>query len=461
MRARYALVIILPIACSMLGTQVADARSLPAVAHLERSIVQGQQAHANFGWSVDAAGDVNGDGFGDVIAGAPFYDNAAGDEGSVFVYLGSASGLVTDEPWTGEGDQKGERFGFSVGTAGDVNGDGFDDVIVGSIGYDNAFAEAGRASVFLGSASGLSTTPDWTAEGDQVNENFGLDVGTAGDVNGDGFDDVIVGAPYWAGGPNYEGRAFAFLGSASGLGNTPAWTAEGGGVEGNFGWSLGTAGDVNGDGFDDVIVGDYRYGDDEGEAFVFLGSASGLSTTAVWNATGGARLQYFGLSVGTAGDVNGDGFDDVVVGAPLYTVGQVYEGRASLYSGSVVGPSADADWTAEGDRERAEFGHSVATAGDTNGDGSDELIVGAPFFDHGQTREGRTFVYTDTPLGFGTTPPRTAEGNQANAAFGWAIAGAGDVDGDGFDDLIFGAPAYDHGRVGEGVGFVYYGGSPP
>src|SRR5262249_31359115 len=144
--------------------------------------------------------------------------------------------------WKVEGDQAGAQFGFSVGTAGDVNGDGYDDVIVGAFYYDNGQTNEGRAFVYHGSASGLSTTPDWTAESDQNFAQFGSSVGTAGDVNGDGYDDVIVGAEIYDNGQFDEGRAFVYHGSASGLSLTPNWTAESDQGSAWFGSSVGTAG---------------------------------------------------------------------------------------------------------------------------------------------------------------------------------------------------------------------------
>src|SRR4029434_9610682 len=145
-------------------------------------------------------------------------------------------------------------LGASVGTAGDVNGDGYDDVIVGANGYDNGQTNEGRAYVYLGSAAGLSTTPAWTAESDQAGAELGISVATAGDVNGDGFSDVMVGASAYDNGQLDEGRAYAYLGSAAGLSTAAAWTAESDQVSANFGLTVATAGDVNGDGFSDVIV---------------------------------------------------------------------------------------------------------------------------------------------------------------------------------------------------------------
>ena len=111
---------------------------------------------------------MNGDGYADVIVGASYYDNGQTDEGRAYVYHGSAAGLSATAAWTAESDQAGAYFGGSVATAGDVNGDGYSDVIVGASSYDNGEADEGRAYVYHGSAAGLSATPAWTAESDQA-----------------------------------------------------------------------------------------------------------------------------------------------------------------------------------------------------------------------------------------------------------------------------------------------------
>ncbi len=357
---------------------------------------ESDQASAYFGYSVSSAGDVNGDGYDDVIVGAYYYDNGQLDEGRAFVYHGSASGLSTTANWTAESDQGSAKFGISVSSAGDVNNDGYDDVIVGAYHYSNGQLDEGRAFVYHGSASGLSASANWTAESDQASTDFGYSVSSAGDVNGDGYDDVIVGANYYDNGQTDEGRAFVYHGSASGLSTTANWTAESDQASAYFGVSVSSAGDVNNDGYDDVIVSAYCYDNgqtDEGRAFVYHGSASGLSTTANWTAESDQGSARFGISVSSAGDVNGDGYDDVIVGAYYYDNSQSDEGRAFVYHGSASGLSASANWTAESDQASASFGYSVSSAGDVNNDGYDDVIIGASSYDNGQSNEGRAFVY--------------------------------------------------------------------
>jgi FG-GAP repeat len=308
---------------------------------------ESNQEYANLGWSVGTAGDVNGDGYDDVIVGAPFYENGQNEEGAAAVYHGSAAGLSLVPNWGDESDQAAAHFGDSVGTAGDVNGDGYDDVIVGASYYDHGQTDEGAAAVYHGSATGLSLIAAWLGEGDQAAAHFGDSVGTAGDVNGDGYDDVIVGANHYYNGQVDEGAAAVYDGSATGLALVPNWGDEGDQVNALFGSSVGTAGDVNGDGYDDVIVGapNYNNGQErEGAAAVYHGSASGLSLTPNWGDEGDQVDTFLGGSVGTAGDVNGDGFADIIVGAPLYDHGQDGEGAVVVYYGSAAGLALVPNW---------------------------------------------------------------------------------------------------------------------
>src|ERR1051326_254089 len=268
------------------------------------------------------------------VASAGSYDNGQTDEGRAYVYLGSASGPALLPAWAAESDQANALFGYSVATAGDVTGDGYSDVVVGARDYDNGLGAAGRAFVYHGSATGLAASPAWTADGGQASAEFGVSVATAGDVNGDGYSDVIVGADLFDNGEQNEGRAFVYHGSPSGLAGIPAWTGEPNRAGAKFGVSVATAGDVNGDGYSDVIVGAQFYSNVEtleGLASVYLGSATGLAGSPAWTAEGNQVNAFLGASVATAGDVNGDGYSDVVVGAHGYSNGEQAEGRVFVY----------------------------------------------------------------------------------------------------------------------------------
>ncbi|MEO8447881.1 MAG: FG-GAP-like repeat-containing protein [bacterium] len=424
---------------------------------------ESNQQDAAFGKAVSSAGDVNNDGFDDVIIGCPFYDNGQTNGGRVFVYYGSPIGLLPVATWTVGSTQTNAQFGFSVSTAGDINNDGYSDIIIGANFYDGDQTDEGRALVYCGSILGLPATPNWSAEGNQSNSQFGWSVSNAGDINNDGFDDVIVGAPTFTDGQQSEGKVMAYYGSAAGLSLAPNWTGEKNQANSNYGISVSEAGDVNNDGYADIIIGANTYDNpvyNEGAAFVYLGSASGLTANS-W-ATESHALAFFaftGISVSAAGDINNDGFDDVIIGAYAFDNGQTDEGRAFVYYGSTSGLSSIADWTGENDQAYSRFAYSVATAGDVNNDGYSDVIVGSREYDNGQTNEGGAFLYYGSATGLSTYPASIIESNQSNAYLGCSVGCAGDVNGDGFSDVIVGAYLYDNGQTDEGAAFVYYGSS--
>ncbi len=396
--------------------------------------------------SVARAGDVNADGFEDVVVGSVVLDpNGVSTDGRALLYLGSPAGAFSPG-WTVVGDQPGSEFGASVAGAGDVNGDGFDDLIVSAPAYGNGQLEEGRVFVYHGSATGPASTPAWSVESNQAGARMGGSVAPAGDVNGDGYDDVVIGSEYDTGG-GLKGRAFVYHGSSSGLSTTPAWTAGATQTSSAFSRSVGGAGDVNGDGFDDVVVGDPLFDDgevDEGGVFLYQGSTSGLDPSVKWMVESNrSDSPLFGDSVAGAGDVNGDGFDDMIVGAPQYTNGQALEGRAFVYLGSASGPGAAPAWTAEADIAASAFGASVAAAGDVDGDGFDEVIVGARSY----LGQGGAFLFLGSGTGLSPAPDWADQGMQSGAMFGDAVSSAGDFNGDGFDDLAVTAPAHTCGAT--------------
>jgi hypothetical protein len=421
----------------------------------------GQTPSPAYGYSVAGAGDVNNDGFDDVIVGAYQYDHGHANEGGAFAFYGSRTGLATVASWTAESDQANANFGQAVAAAGDINNDGFDDVIVGARLFDRGgYTDEGAAFVYRGSATGLNAAYAWTAAPNQAAANFGVSVAGAGDVNGDGFDDVIVGANLYDNGEAAEGIAFVYKGSASGLGLAATWSGESNKANSGYGYSVASAGDVNNDGFDDVIVGAPQFNDgitNEGKAFVYLGSSAGLDSTAVWTAKGGLSGINFGYSVASAGRVNGDAFDDLIVGAPKYSNGQTSEGRAFVFHGSGSGPAIAASWTGESDQASSQFAESVASAGDVNGDGFGDVVVGASLYDNGETDEGGVFVYLGDTGGL-ADEASIMDNDQASSNLGLSVAGAGDVNADGYDDIITGAQKYDGpGLTDQGRVYVFLG----
>lgn len=425
--------------------------------------VTGQDSSV-FGFASGTAGDVNGDGYSDVIVGAPFYDNGETDEGRAFLYLGSAAGLSTMPAWTGESDQAGARYGVAVASAGDVNGDGFGDVIVGANLYDDPVFDAGAAFVYMGSASGLATSPAWTGSSHQSSAYYGVAVASAGDVNGDGYDDVIVGAEFYTQALTHQGAAYVYLGSASGLATSPVATRYGDQPTAVFGHAVSGAGDVNGDGYDDVIVGEEYFDNaatDAGKAAIFGGGSGGISASPVWITEGDEDIGNYGSSVASASDVNGDGYADVLVGARhydnLHTRPAEGEGKAYLYYGSSSGPSTTPGWSYAGEHVADHMGHVVASAGDVNADGYSDVLVSAFQWTHDQVNEGHALVFLGSALGLRDTADWQGEGNGVRAGYGWSGGSAGDVNGDGYADVIVGEGGIEDGVLVRGRASVYYG----
>lgn len=419
---------------------------------------------ALFGYGVSSAGDVNGDSYDDVIIGAYGYDNGQTNEGKAFLYYGSATGL-SDTGWTGECDQPACQYGLSVAYAGDVNDDGYDDVIVGAPGFAGAAGDdEGRIYIYHGTSAGLSYTADTTIEGTQMSARFGGNVATAGDVDGNGYSDVIIGEPQYDNGNTDEGRAYVYLGSANGIITTPHWMKESDQFDARMGRSVSSAGDINGDGYSDVIVSAYKYANgqtSEGKAFVYNGSDTGLSDIPSWTAEGNLNGAGFGYGVSYAGDVNGDNYDDVIVGAYLYSINSETRGKVFVYHGSASGLSPSANWTAESTQQGSQFGASVSDAGDVNGDGYDDVLVGAPGYDNPtQANVGWAFEFHGSSSGLRTAGVCITESGQTNALLGSIVSDAGDINGDGFDDVLIGVPEYTNGQSDEGRAYVFYGYQP-
>ena len=399
-------------------------------------IFTGEAADNWFGQSAALAGDVNNDGFDDLIVGAPHNDAGGTNAGRAYVF----SGQTGDTIYIFTGEAGDDFFGWSVASAGDVDSDGFDDLIVGAWLNDAGGTNAGRAYVF----SGQTGDTLYVFTGEAAFDFLGQSVAGAGDVNNDGFDDLIVGAGGNDAGGYRAGRAYVFSGQT---GDT-LYVFTGEAAEDFFGRSVASAGDVDNDGFDDMIVG--AYGNDAsasaaGRAYVY----SGQSGDTIYTFTGEAAGDLFGWSVASAGDVDNDGFDDLIVGAPQNNAGGTDAGRAYVFSGQ----SGDTIYVFTGESANDFFGFSAASAGDVNNDGFVDLIVGAKNNVEGGVTAGRAYVFSgqsgDTIYVF--------TGNARLDEFGISVASAGDVNDDGFDDIIVGAHWDNAGGNHAGRAYVFSG----
>ncbi|MEO7356987.1 MAG: FG-GAP-like repeat-containing protein, partial [Ignavibacteria bacterium] len=397
---------------------------------LQRSIFTGAAADDQYGYSVSSAGDVNGDGFDDVIIGAPNNDAAGSDAGRAYIYYGGLNmNTISDVILTGEVAYT--YFGGSVAGAGDVNGDGYSDVIVGT-------DVLGRAQIFYGGVA-MNSVADVTMSGEAASIFFGNSVSGAGDLNNDGYSDVIVGAYGYS---SYTGRAYVYYGGAV-MNNVADVTMTGEAVNNGFGRSVSAAGDVNGDGYPDVILGANEYSSSTGRAYIYYGGAA-MNNVADVTMTGEAPNNGFGFSVSEAGDVNNDGYADVNVGAYGYSSST---GRAYIYYGGAVMNNV-ADVTLTGEAPNNGFGFSVSGVGDINGDGYSDVVVGALGY---SSYTGKAYIYFGSAI-MNNTADLTISGEAPNNRFGVSVSGAGDVNGDGYADVIVGAI---YGFSSYGSAYVY------
>jgi hypothetical protein len=399
--------------------------------------INGEATYNSFGKSVSSAGDVNGDGYADVVVGAWTYPSSTG-VGRVYVFYGGTSmNNVPDVTMTGEAASN--SFGYCVSTAGDVNGDGYSDVLVGAHGNNSS---RGKAYIYFGSAA-MNNVADVTFLGEAPGNIFGFSVSTAGDVNGDGYWDIVVGADQYSSG---LGRSYIYYGGSV-MNNTADVTMTGAVASDRFGRSVAYAGDLNGDSYSDVAVSSFRNdGVDSGKVFVFFGG-EGMNNIADAVIYGETYYESLGWSVSTAGDVNGDGFDDLIAGGVSY---KSLNGRAILYDYFMKG-EIKADRIITGDYSE-EFGNSMSNCGDVNGDGFDDIVIAARGYNG---YSGRTYICFG-----GSTPDLTADlvlyGESTNDLFGSSVSSAGDVNGDGYDDVIVGAYG-NNSQIGKA--YIYFGGN--
>ncbi|MEM6596803.1 MAG: Ig-like domain-containing protein [Cyanobacteria bacterium P01_C01_bin.69] len=495
-------------------------------------VVKGANTGDVSGYSVSSAGDINGDGIDDVIIGAfgadPDGKSLAGESYVVFGGGDGFNGELTLSDLDGNngfvisGINTGDRSGRSVSSAGDINGDGIDDVIIGAHrASPDGNSVTGESYVVFGNDTGFASklalsdldgNNGFKLTGTDAFDYAGYSVSNAGDINGDGIDDIIIGAhladPV---GTTNAGESYVVFGNSNGFGSELSLSTLGdnNGSPNGFtisgtdsydyaGFSVSGAGDINGDGIDDIIVGAYfatnSDGNFAGEAYVVFGSSSGfddnveLSSLASNNKglviEGINAYDRTGHAVSGAGDINGDGIDDFIINDYINDItNSESAGNSYVIFGSNNGFNSDGfvDRTLSltdingsngfvingvdiGDRS----GRAVSDLGDVNGDGIDDLIIGAFRADpYGYDRAGESYVVFGNSNGFGSALDLSAldgsngfliEGLEQYDRSGISVSGAGDVNGDGLSDIIIGAyRAGDSNSADSGESYIIFG----
>ncbi len=418
-----------------------------------------------YGYAVAGAGDVDGNGFDDLLVGAYMDDDDGMFSGSAYIYYADTTGVdaSTEDKLTSSDAASGDYFGESVAGAGDVDGDGFDDVIIGAYQDSPHGSWSGSAYIYYGSSHGIAPSSEdkLTASDGSSGDYFGCDVAGAGDVDGDGFDDVIVGAQS---DDDYAGSAYVFYGSFTGIDPAREDKLLGSDVTSGeyYGISVSGAGDMDGDGFGDVLVGAYRE-DDSGSAYVYLGSGGGVDVSSEQKLapSDGSMSDFFGFAVTGGGDLDGDGYDDVVVGAYCDDDAGSSSGSVYTYYGSAWGAevSSEQKLVASDGGVDDYFGKTLSATGDVDSDGFDDLLVGSYCDDVVGINSGSAYLFYGSSDGLDASSQEKvlpSDGAQDDA-FGIAVSLAGDVDGDGFGDLLIGANLHDVSDVDAGVIYVFTG----
>jgi hypothetical protein len=456
----------------------------------------------------NGSGDVNGDGRADIVIGARRTDgNGRADSGSVLVVFGRAAPTSLDLGAPGaadvriEGAAAGDGVGGVLAHAGDVNGDGFGDLILGvPDAGNNGRAASGSAYVVFGGAN-LPASIDLASlgargfriDGAATLDAAGIAVDGAGDVNGDGRADLVVGAFGADNGGAETGSAYLVLGrTATSTIDLAALGAAGVRIDGaaagdQAGVAVAGAGDVNADGRPDILLGAPEAGNNgrarSGSAYLVFGRATPVDVPLATLGAAGVRIDgaavedFAGVAVGEGGDLNGDGTSDLVVSAPGADAnarigsGSVFVvfGRAGL-PGTIdlASPLTAAGFRVDGAGAAEQSGEPVGAGGDVNGDGLADLVLGAVTDNGARDNAGSGFVVFGTRArpatidlaSLGAAGIRIDGAASFDAATG--ITGAGDLNGDGRGDLLLGADATDaNGRINSGSTYLILGFGPP
>ena len=429
--------------------------------------VEGTAGLVEVGAAVSMA-DVNGDGQADLLLGATGARSGGLAVGGAFVLFGPVTGaLDTDDADVAlTGDSLGEAVGASLAGGGDLDQDGTNDLVVGSCAPPSAVDSAGRAFVFLGpvTASADVADADYTLSGVDQDDALGCVVASAGDLNNDTEADLLVGIPGDDDGGIDAGGVYLYAGPLSAGAFASSVWLEGESLRDEAGRSAVSDLDLNGDGVGDLVVGAPGRSNDGGAAYVLLGPTTISSDLSIADARLSGQLtgDAAGTALATPGDLDGDGLDDLLIGAPGQDSGATDGGAVYLVLGS-SGTWQDlglafADGRVAGTSADGALGTSVSGAGDTDADGVLEFVAGAPYAERSGVAVGGVWRMVGPVSGTHTVSVAAASwmGKAVDDAAGTAVFGGVDLEADGFSDIVVGAPGLDQFTFGlSDVGGAY------
>lgn len=345
--------------------------------------------------SMASLGDTNGDGLEDFGVIRIDNPNEPGKTIRVQVFLGqNSTEIINPEPR--ELDEYENLVNPIISGKGDVDGNGYMDLILGDPDFSSG---RGLVLIYFSLFDGVSFIPGWEVQGTEDGERFGTSVDISGDSNGDGYNDILVGAPYYTPGGNPvtpEGRIYVFDGNPNTVLDTPSWNYIGDQTSRPYtGKIVSFAGDVNGDGYSEVISSVDTQDDggvtEENAFILFYGDSDGISSSPSWTIDDTLGLTNDSKAT-SIGDVNGDGYGDILVASPYYSdIG--IQGKAMVFFGNSTIPLTTPDWQSFGSGTNTLFGFHILGVEDANSDGFSDFIITAPDVSDGFTNNGKVYVY--------------------------------------------------------------------